>query len=513
MGGKTAEQLFHEFTTNAAADVTLSLLRSKDALLNLALMAAHLGDGQIVDGQTLTAVIDADLPRLLRSAPSTEDELTPLATDADTLLTRWTKRGWVHRSVDPATRVERYQLTSGAAQAVRQMRNLRRHTSVATESALSMVMAEMHQIAAEANPDPTARRAALDEQIAILTEQRRAIEGGQEHAVDHRELVDRVSALAHLIERIPSDIARYGERMQANTTALVRQSLADDPEEFAESLQRMFDGHDVIAESPEGLAFRAFATLIATPSQRSQLESDIAEVLAHLDDLPDEVTEALSGFIGTTWERVQEVEETRAVAFRRVSSFVRGGDASYYRSMRTRVAEAQAAATEAFRHSHGGRDIGFTIPISGVSTTSVGRLRLHDGTSDTPDPLDDTADFPIDPAAVVGQESLDWVALHSTVNTAVDAHGGTATLPDVLARLPEPRTGDIIALWSLATRFGETDTAQPVTVSANTSAGIREITLPQLLFTRRLPDLAAPTAGAVTFLQSQTALLEDTLDA
>jgi hypothetical protein len=62
VAAKNAEQLLHEFRNNAAVDVTMSLLHSKDALLYLALMAAHLGDGQIVDGQTLTAAMDTDLP-------------------------------------------------------------------------------------------------------------------------------------------------------------------------------------------------------------------------------------------------------------------------------------------------------------------------------------------------------------------------------------------------------------------------------------------------------------------
>jgi len=61
----------YEFRTNAAADVTMSLLRSPHATLHLALMAAHLGDGQIVDGQTLTAAINADLPTLLRDPSPT----------------------------------------------------------------------------------------------------------------------------------------------------------------------------------------------------------------------------------------------------------------------------------------------------------------------------------------------------------------------------------------------------------------------------------------------------------
>lgn len=60
----------------------------------------------------------------------------------------------MHRSIDYETRIERYQLTAGAHQAVQQIRSVRRHSSTATQSALAMVMAELRQVAVEASPDP-----------------------------------------------------------------------------------------------------------------------------------------------------------------------------------------------------------------------------------------------------------------------------------------------------------------------------------------------------------------------
>ena len=492
MASRSAEQLLLEFSSNAAADVTMSLLRSPDALLHLALMAAHLGDGQLADGEALAAAIDRDLPRVLRSQPMAADGTAPGFADADALLTRWTKKGWVHRTVDPDRRSERYQLTVGAAQAVQQMRSLRRHSSTATESALSMVMVGIHQIATEANPDLEARREAINEQIRVLESQRDALDRGEAPAVARTELVERVAALMHLVERIPADIARYGERVQANTMTLIRQSLSEDAVEFADSLQRMFDGHDVIAESPEGQAFRAFATLIGMPSQRAQLEADIDDVLARVDGLPAEVAEGLSTFIDRMWQRVTEVEDAREMAFRRISTFVRGGDIAYYRSMRTRVAEAQAAAAEAFAVTHGGRAIGFAVPTSGVETTSVGRLRLHNGVAERPDPLADDGAFPIDPAIMAGVESIDWAALRRAVNAARERHNGYATLPDVLELLDRPRTGDVVGLWSLANRHGSPDMSARTPAVVHTSRGLRSITLPYLLFGEPIPD---PTAA------------------
>ncbi|MFD8563141.1 DUF3375 family protein [Streptosporangium canum] len=512
---KSAESYFYEFSTNAAADAAISLLRSKDALLHLALMAAHLGDGQIVDGTTLAALLGEDV-LVLQGSLTGDDAEGPSLAVPETLLRKWTKKGWVHRSVDPQTRIERYQLTSGASQAVRQMRSLQRYTSIATESALAMVMAEIRQIAAAANPDPAVRRRAIEEQIALLVAQRDLLEAGEVPQAHLSELIDKIAALAQLIERIPTDVARYGEQMHANTAALLSQSLTDDPSTFADTLLRMFEGHDVIAASAEGQAFRAFANLVGNPIQRSQLETDIGEVLTHVRPLPAHLAETLEAFIDTMWRRMREVEEVRKSAFRRMNNFVRGGDALHYRGMRTRITEAQAAAAQAFGASHGGRDIGFAVPMSTVMTTSVGRLRLDEAEAALPDPVADTgAEFTIDPAKLAGRESIDWVALRAAVHAALDMHDGYATLPEVLEQLPAPRTGDVIGIWSLASRHATVDETAVETVLAHTSRGLRELIVPYLVFDEQMPApiAAGPRRGLPDAPVVATLNLEGSADA
>jgi hypothetical protein len=482
---KSAEAYFHEFRASADTDAAMSLLRSRDALLYLALMAAHLGEGQIIDGRSLTAMIADDLAGL--SAVLGEDG--DAGRDPDAILRRWTRQGWVHRSIDYETRTERYQLTAGAHQAVQQIRSVRRHSSTATQSALAMVMTELRQIAAEASPDPRQRAEALREQIAALEAQLTAVTSGQAPAVTAEELTDRIAALSQLMDRIPADVARYGERMHANTAALLRQSLAEDAAEFADTLRQMFEGHDVIAGSPEGQAFRAFTNLIGMPSQRARLEADISETLDRVPGLPPHLAESLGTFIDRTWQRVQEVEGIRKGAFRRISNFVRGGDAAHYRGMRTRVAEAQAAAAGAFLAASAGRHTGFAVPLGGLTAESVGRLRPDEGISARPDSIAAAgSDFPIDPAALASLETVDMDALRAAVGRARDSRGGLATLPEVLAELPDARTGDVIGLWLLATRHGEVDDAVRETVTASTRHGPREITLPYLVFTGPLPS-------------------------
>ncbi|MFG1827811.1 DUF3375 family protein [Microbispora bryophytorum] len=510
MTGK-AYAIYVDFQANATADVTMSLLRAPDALFHIALMSARLGDGQTVDGLTLAAMLEEDMDLLARHASGGDRSVVPRELPAGgALLLKWVKKRWVHRFVDPQSRLERYQLTTGAQQAIRQMRDLRRPGSVATESALALVMNELRSIAQQANPDPQARRRAIDEQIADLERQRDLLDRGELPAPSQTELVDQVTAITQLIQRIPTDLARYGEQMHANTATLLRQSMSDDPAEFAELLSQMFDGHDVIASSPEGQAFRAFADLFGVPSLRARMEGDIDEIVSRIDGLPPHLAEMLTQFIDTMWMRVREVDDLRRVSFRRMSNFVRGGDALHYRSMRTRVSEAQAAAAEAFKVvSRPGSDIGFTVPMSGVDASSVGRLRLDEGIAVRPDLVEDSSDeFAIDPAALASQEAIAWEVLKAAVHTAIDTHGGFATLPEVLEQLPEPRTGDVIGVWALATDHGAVDDTTKITVQVHTGRGLRDLHVPYLVFAGRLPDDLVPRAR-IPDIERVTVLPED----
>ena len=75
-----------------------------------------------------------------------------------------------------------------------------------------------------------------------------AVTAGEVPAVTAGKLTDRVTALSQLIDRIPADVPGHGERMHANTAGC------------EDTLGRMFEGHDVIAGSPEGQAFRPSRT-------------------------------------------------------------------------------------------------------------------------------------------------------------------------------------------------------------------------------------------------------------
>ncbi|GAA1459408.1 DUF3375 domain-containing protein [Williamsia maris] len=491
-----AATLYAAFSENADADVTLRLLRSRSAMVYLAMMAARLADGQ-VDGDHLADGIDADLTDL---AAHWTDRGLSVPTPVE-LLDRWVKDGFVARTLDPDRHVERYQLTRGATTAITQVQAVRHDRSVATETAMEMVIGRLSNIAVAINPDPGEHIRDLDAKIAELTRRRTELAAGAVPAVDARRLFDDIRMVTSLAERMPADIIGYGEKLRENSRALITQGLDERAGAYADALNRMFDGHDELGKTAEGNAFDAFYTLISDHRLREGLERHIEDILSGLPDLPPDLADTLARFIDRMWDEVQHVDEIRGQVYRRINTFVKGGDFLHYRALREQIGEAQRAAAVAFEHTTAGRDVGIIVPMAVADTNSVGALSMHDGVIDIPDGVEVTAgEIEIDPAELVGSETIDWQLLTDAVNAAV--RSGDADLAAVLAHVGSPRVGDIVGVWSLAQRHGEVDTAAARTVvGAHTARGIREIHIPAMTFTTELPALTgAPVPTAVHLL-------------
>ncbi|KQR99441.1 hypothetical protein ASG12_00995 [Williamsia sp. Leaf354] len=494
----SAAALHAAFTESADADVTLRLLRSRSAMVHLALMAARLGDGQ-VDGDHLAAGLAHDIAAL-SSHWTDRDVAVPTAEE---LLDLWTRRGFVARTLDADRHIERYQLTRGATTALAQVQSVRHDRTVATQTAMEMVIGRLSNIAVAINPDPGEHIRDIDAKIAELTARRAELAAGAVPAVDARRVFDDIRMVTSLAERMPADIIGYGEKLRENSRELLTGGLDERAGAYADALNRMFDGHDELHRSAEGSAFDAFYTLISDHRLRDDLERHIDAILAALPDLPRDQADILGRFIDRMWDEVQHVDEIRGQVYRRINTFVKGGDFLHYRALREQIGEAQRAAAAAFEHVSAGRDMGIEVPMGVADTHSIGAVSLHDGVIEIPDGVEASAgEIDIDPAALVGTETIDWQALTEAVNASVAR--GAADLAEVLSRIDSPRVGDVVGVWSLAQRHGAVDTTRSaMTVGAHTARGVREITVPAIVFTAPMPE------PVVTAVDPAVHLLDD----
>ncbi|NMD54313.1 MULTISPECIES: DUF3375 domain-containing protein [Tsukamurella] len=489
---QSAAQLYAAFTDNADNDVALRLLRSPNAVAYLALMAARLGTGP-VDAEELGDALTVDLQSL---AQHFTDRARPVPAGPD-VLDSWVKAGYVSRTLDEDDR-EVIQLTRGATTALGQVQAVSLDRNVATETALELVTARLSAVAVTVSADPDDHLRALDEQIAELTRRREALRQGLIPEYDRDKVVDDLKIVSSLAERMPADILGYGEKLREHTRALLTHGLeasdSTEAEAYAKTLQRLFDGHDELANTPEGKAFDAFYTLLSDHRLRRQLETSVASVV-HEVELPDDLRDSLTGFLDRMWMQVQRVDEIRGQVYRRINTFVKDGDFLQYQSLRARITEAQRAAVDAFDAASAGRDTGLAVPMSAVDTSSVGALRFHDGIVTLPPEVRETSgEFTIDPARLVGREAIDWDSLASAINATIARDDG-ADIAEILATIDAPRAGDVVGVWSLGARYGTVDADRPVTVVAHTARGPREMTVPHVAFAAALPPLT-PTSAA-----------------
>jgi hypothetical protein len=507
----SAARLFHRFHDSASADTMVSLLRSRHFEIHLALMAAHLGEGQVVDGGGLEAAIGEDLHAVDGShTPDEGEEQTWAALvrgEPGAVLTRWTEKRWVHRTVEERTGRVQFQLTSGALQAVQYMRGLDRNATMATKSAVGMIAEQIGTIAASSNPDPVTRKAAIEQQINDLSKEWEALDSGEMPSVDHADLVHKAEALCSLVERMPGDIVRYGEEFQTATGALWAASTAD-AEEYGASLERILEQFEGIAQTPEGRAYAAFTLLIGRASMRERLEDDIDRILDQVEGLPAYARDALASFVPTMLDRSEEVEVKKRTAFRRFDRFVRSGEATRFRQVQARIGQVQEAARAAFGRTHGGRGIGQDFPIGGIEALSVGRLRLDDGAGQTPARvLDTSGEMTIDAREELGLEHVNTVKLRQAVKSALREGGGHATLRQVLDQCGPVRVGDVVMLWTWAGEHGIVRSSASTRAEVETIAGPRAMRLPQLVFNKPIPPLDKP-GKAVSTIDPQLTILE-----
>ncbi len=492
---QTAAQLYAAFTDNTDNDVSLRLLRSPNAVAYLALMAARLGTGP-VDAEELADALTVDLQSLQNHFT---ERARPVPAGQD-VLDQWVRSGFVSRTLDEDDR-ETIQLTRGATTALGQVQAASLDRNVATETALELVTARLAAVAVTVSSDPDDHLRALDEQIAELTRRREALRAGLVPEYDRAKVVDDLAIVSSIAERMPADILGYGEKLREHTRALLTHGLdasesteAGNATAYARTLQRLFDGHDELANTPEGKAFDAFYTLLSDHRLRRQLETSVAAVV-HEVDLPDDLRDSLTGFLDRMWMQVQRVDEIRGQVYRRINTFVKDGDFLQYQSLRARITEAQRAAVDAFDIVSAGRDTGLAVPMSAVDTSSVGALRFHDGVVTLPPEVRETSgEFTIDPARLVGREAIDWDSLAAAINEQVSRSDG-ADITEILAAIEAPRAGDVVGVWSLGARYGTVDADRPVTVLAHTTRGPRELTVPHVAFAAALPPLTPASAA------------------
>ena len=464
----------------------------------ISILAAHLVNGP-VEVSAFHEIVTLEI----QDMRATSTELQDSARSARDYCNDWVARQWVNRAL--VDQVEQYTLTASTLDVISFTERLVDRRSTASESRLKQILDAVSRLAGEANPDPRARVARIDQQIGALQSQREAWLDGGVTVPPPSALHEQLNGIADLARHLPADFKRVSDSVYEMHRRFVSDAQ-DGPVGRGEALRAFFADHDLLETSEEGRAFRGLMRLWGNHREQMALRRDIDDLLRQefAADLTAEQRRSLRSLPRVLVDCAEDVQETYRRLTQSLERYVQSQtDAD--REMRARLGRAQAAAHTLFGSRGHRHAIDVQIGATLAQVQSISQLQLVDPRlRENPPALEQ--DLPLDGTLTpeqmreLGGPALE--AIRAGVQCAIAAtESGPPTLREVwLALRPEVRRPkNIVGLLHVAVQEGAVF-IEPVTerLEAMRSDGSRIMcTVPAAVFPDRSTSAARET-GATT---------------
>ena len=249
------------------------LLASANGPAVIGLLQTHLFEGdRRLPASILYERLDRDLEDLRAQG-------VDLPQTAQAYVADWLAAGYLERRFPPGASEEEYELSAGAAAAIRFAAGLVEPRTMATESRLAVVIQQLVRLAEETDTNPETRVATLLSERERIDEQIEAIRHGRLQPLPEARALERVHEIIALADDLAGDFRRVRDRFEQLNRDL-RERLMDNDASRGEVLEALFAGVDVIADSEAGQTFSAFWRLLTNPDQSSALDQAIDEVVS-----------------------------------------------------------------------------------------------------------------------------------------------------------------------------------------------------------------------------------------
>jgi hypothetical protein len=453
------------------------LLAANNLAAYVTLMERHLDHVAKITESELVVRLEQDLESVGLA------DLTALG-----LIKRWSRDGFLNRvSMGTGPAAQNFcSLSEDARDVLGFLRGLRRSASVATGGSMERISSGLKKVASQLDDDPERVRADIESQIEALYQLLTELDEGRRPDPDMLNLTDEAQSIALQMEQIVNDVVRYGSMQNEITTGLIS-GIDESDSEFRERSVRMFSDYNDLFNSRERASYMAFAHTVQDPDKRARLRTDIDLITDGLPDLHPGLRDVMRSFFKLVNAQIGEVARIEQRCAQRINRFFRSGTAEQARGLARQINEAIAGAQSLLGESIVDSPTKVDFPMGAIATTSAGQLAftIQDP---TPPRAAREAAAPADLSefsALAAQ--VDMTALTELVNTAVAV--GPVSLPEVVGMVETPFLGDVMVLWSMASKQ---DTAAARTATRpvrfqSIAGGECVMEIPELFFHEALP--------------------------
>jgi hypothetical protein len=467
------------------ANPTLTLLGAYSRDWVLPLFAEHLepADGSVSAEWFHERVADA-----LREAREDKDWLGDRSPSSRCAW--WVRQRWLDTEMSDSG--ARYRLSPYALRALRFVREIAEGESTVSGARLGSIAHAVRRLADLTSPDRLAQARRIDDEIAELQRRKQEILDGRAGPATVPQLREQLHEVLAMTRSLPADFRQLRSMVEERHKVIARDALAQTPK--ADLVESYLHQNDLLASTPEGIAYRRFARMLSSSEESATIQRDLDQILAapfardHMTAAQRQSLEAMFATLMGAELDVQQAYVRWTASLRRVITRAAHGRHARLLTLSSLALDAAADWVAADPHSRG-REFGADVLGVGVlAVQDVSQLQLWRDAGPQQVSVSVTADGGELPAGERAALRLAAGTSPRAVARRISdlvAERGVVTAADVFECTPAEfqRLGSLVAMLDLAVQHGTVD---PEVAEQVRLAGPRErelaVLLPHLAF-------------------------------
>ena len=402
----------------------------------------------------------------------------------------WVKQRWLDTEMSDSG--ARYRLSPYSLRALRFVREIAEGQSTVSGARLGSIAHAVRRLADMTSPDRFAQAQRIDEEIAELQRRKQEVLEGRGGAATVAQLSEQLREVLMMTRSLPADFRQLRSMVEDRHRVIAREALAETPK--ADMVESYLHENDLLASTPEGVAYRRFARMLSSSEESATIQRDLDQILAapfaqnHMTPPQRQSLEAMFATLMSAELDVQEAYVRWTASLRRVLTRAAHGQYARLLSLSSLALEAAADWVAADPHSRG-RELDVDVLGVGLSgVEDVSQMQLWRDTGPQNVTVSVTAGGGQLPAGERAALRLAAGTSHKAVASRINelvAERGVVTAAEVFERTPAEfqRLGSLVTMLDLAVRHGTVDpeVAEQVMLSGKREHQLT-VLLPHLAF-------------------------------
>ncbi len=402
----------------------------------------------------------------------------------------WVKQRWLDTEMSGSG--VRYRLSPYSLRALRFVREITDGESTVSGARLGSIAYAVRRLADMTSPDRFAQAQRIDEEIAELQRRKEEVLAGRGSTATAAQLGEQLREVLTMTRSLPADFRQLRSMVEDRHKVIARQALADTPK--ADMVESYLHENDLLASTPEGVAYRRFARMLSSSEESETIQRDLDQILAapfardSITPVQRQSLQIMFSMLMSAELDVQAAYVRWTASLRRVLTRAADGQHARLLSLSSLALDAAADWAAADPHSRGRELDAYVLGVGSFGAQDISQMQLwHDAGPQnvTISVRADGGQLPAgDRAALRLAAGTSRKAVAKRVNDLL-ADRTVVTAAEVFEHTPAEfrRLGFLVTMLDLAVQHGTVaeDVAERVTLSGRREHELT-VLLPHLAF-------------------------------